>query len=115
MLINGGQLQDEISRLSTQEGSTPLGSPANLTGTGTKVIVEDIEPDIRGELRTLSSITSAKNTITARRLSWVYFKSRRLLRYGACYDVVQDALSRFYEINPLTILVDKSYFRATYR
>ena len=46
MLVNGGQLMDELARLSFESGRPIMGSSANLTGRGTKAFVEDIEPEI---------------------------------------------------------------------
>ena len=46
MLVNGGQLMDELARLSFESGRPIMGSSANLTGKGTKAYVEDIEPEI---------------------------------------------------------------------
>jgi hypothetical protein len=46
MLVNGGQLMDELARLSLESGRPIMGSSANLTGKGTKAFVEDIEPEI---------------------------------------------------------------------
>ena len=46
MLVNGGQLMDELARLSLEFERPIMGSSANLTGKGTKAFVEDIEPEI---------------------------------------------------------------------
>ena len=46
MLVNGGQLQEELSRLATDAGLPLMGSSANLTGKGSKVVVKDIEQEI---------------------------------------------------------------------
>lgn len=43
MLVNCGQLQDELFRLASREELAILGSSVNITGTRTKVPVEDIE------------------------------------------------------------------------
>ncbi|PKY09395.1 hypothetical protein P168DRAFT_315402 [Aspergillus campestris IBT 28561] len=47
MLVNGGGLQEELSRLTTAAGLPLMGSSANISGTGTKVVVEEIEPEVR--------------------------------------------------------------------
>ncbi|KAJ5762591.1 uncharacterized protein N7511_005973 [Penicillium nucicola] len=46
MLVNGGALQEELSRLATIEELPLMGSSANITGKGTKSEIENIEPDI---------------------------------------------------------------------
>ncbi|OQE44968.1 hypothetical protein PENCOP_c002G04180 [Penicillium coprophilum] len=46
LLVNGGALLYELSRLATIEKLPLMGSSANITGTGVKIVVEDIEPEI---------------------------------------------------------------------
>lgn len=98
MLINGGALQDELSRLCTNESLPLMGSSANLTGRGTKVVVEEIEPEIRA----VADITidyGLQRYHHPRPSSTMFdFKKIKLLRYGACYDVIRDAFWRFYGI-----------------
>lgn len=99
MLVNGGKLQDEISSLATHEGLPILGSSANLTGSGTKVMVEDIETEIKSVSDIIIDYGRQKHNQCRQSSTMVDFTNHRLLRYGACYDVVQDALSRFYRID----------------
>ncbi len=47
MLMNSGPLHAEISSLSLQRGHPIFGSSANRSLTGTKFLVEDIEPELR--------------------------------------------------------------------
>jgi hypothetical protein len=96
MLVNGGALQDEIARLALEAGKPVMGSSANMTGQGTKCLVEDIEPDILKAADLIINYGRQKYN-TPRTSSTMYdFKNMRLLRYGACYDVIKDATKRFY-------------------
>ena len=98
MLVNGGALQDEIARLALEAGRPVMGSSANLTGKGTKAVVEEIEPEILHAADVVINYGRIKYG-TVRTSSTMYdFKNMRLIRYGACYDVVQDAFKRFYSI-----------------
>jgi tRNA A37 threonylcarbamoyladenosine synthetase subunit TsaC/SUA5/YrdC len=47
MLVNGGPFQEELVRVAAAAGRAVLGSSANLTGQGTKTVVEEIEEEIR--------------------------------------------------------------------
>lgn len=98
MLVNGGAFQDELSRLATEAGLPLMGSSANLTGKGTKSLVEDIEPEILGVADIV--VNYGKRTFSAPRPSstMINFKELELMRFGACYDVIQDVFKRFYGI-----------------
>ncbi|KAJ5102435.1 hypothetical protein NUU61_004657 [Penicillium alfredii] len=99
MLVNGGAFQDELSRLAMEEELPLMGSSANLTGRGTKTLVEDIEPEIRDVADIIVDYGKAKFNHPRPSSTMFDFKNIQLLRYGACYDVVQDALWRFYGLN----------------
>lgn len=98
MLVNGGALVEELSRLATLEELPLMGSSANITGKGAKTVVEDIEPDI---LRLADIVVDyGKQKFHSPRVSstMIDFRTIKVIRYGACYDVVQDALWRFFGI-----------------
>ncbi|KAJ6090067.1 hypothetical protein N7467_005283 [Penicillium canescens] len=98
MLVNGGALQEELSRLATTEELPLMGSSANMTGKGTKSEVESIEPEIMSVADII--IDYGKQKFHHPRLSstMINFTTCTVLRYGACYDVLQDALWRFYGV-----------------
>jgi hypothetical protein len=99
MLVNGGQLQDEIARLAVEAGVPVMGSSANLTGRGTKCLVEDIEPEILKAADIVINYGRQKYNNPRTSSTMFDFKNMKLLRYGACYDVIQDAFKRFYDID----------------
>ncbi|PWY67907.1 hypothetical protein BO70DRAFT_417603 [Aspergillus heteromorphus CBS 117.55] len=98
MLVNGGPFQEELVRLCTDAGVPLLGSSANLTGTGTKVLVEDIESEIKAAADII--IDYGRRTFSNPRASStiINFRDMKLVRYGACYDTIRDVLRRFYGI-----------------
>ncbi|KAJ5611377.1 hypothetical protein N7510_008096 [Penicillium lagena] len=98
MLVNGGLFQDELSRMTADEELPLIGSSANLTGKGTKRAVEDIEPEILAVADIIIDYGCQKFHYPRPSSTMIDFQNMRLLRYGACYDVVQDALWRFYSI-----------------
>lgn len=98
MLVNGGRFQEELSRLATDAGLPLLGSSANLTGKGTKTTVEDIEPEIRNAADIIIDYGRQRYGHPRPSSTMFDFKHMRLLRFGACYDVVQDVFRRFYGV-----------------
>ncbi|KAF2100053.1 hypothetical protein NA57DRAFT_75557 [Rhizodiscina lignyota] len=99
MLVNVGPLVDELTRLALEANVPIMGSSANLTGKGTKPLVADIEPEILAAADIVIDYGRIKYS-NPRTSSTMYdFKNMRLIRYGACYDVIKDALNRFYGID----------------
>ena len=98
MLVNGGPLQEELSRLATDAGLCVLGSSANVTGRGSKILVEDIEPEIRAIADIIIDYGRQKFHHPRPSSTMIDFRDVRPLRYGACYDTIQDAMRRFYGI-----------------
>ena len=98
MLVNGGAFQDEISRICTEAGLPLMGSSANLTGKGTKSLVEDIEPEILAVADIVLDYGKRKYSLPRPSSTMIDFRNVELMRFGACYDVIQDILKRFYGI-----------------
>ena len=98
MLVNGGALMDELARLSLEHEVPIMGSSANLTGKGTKAFVKDIEPEITNAASIIIDYGKMKYNSPRTSSTMIDFSNVRLLRYGACYDVIQDALKRCYNI-----------------
>ncbi|KAJ5953730.1 hypothetical protein N7501_008009 [Penicillium viridicatum] len=98
MLVNGGALLEELSRLATLEELALMGSSANITGKGTKTVVEDIEPEILEVADIVIDYGRQKFHHPRASSTMIDFRTMKVVRYGACYNVVQDALWRFYGI-----------------
>ncbi|CAI7665922.1 unnamed protein product [Penicillium glandicola] len=98
MLVNGGALLEELSRLAALESLLLMGSSANITGKGTKIVVQDIEPEILKLADIVIDYGRQKFHHPRASSTIIDFRTIKVIRYGACYDVVQDALWRFYGI-----------------
>jgi tRNA A37 threonylcarbamoyladenosine synthetase subunit TsaC/SUA5/YrdC len=98
MLVNGGAFQDELSRLATEAELPLMGSSANLSGKGTKSLVEDIEPEILQVADIIIDYGKRKYSNPRPSSTMINFKDMELMRFGACYDVIQDVFRRFYGI-----------------
>jgi tRNA A37 threonylcarbamoyladenosine synthetase subunit TsaC/SUA5/YrdC len=95
VLVNAGRLAEEISRLATIESLPVMGSSANITGKGTKTTVEDIEPEVLNAADIVIDYGKQKFHYPRASSTMLDFRTMKVLRYGACYDVVQDSLWRF--------------------
>lgn len=98
MLVNGGPLQERLSRLAADAELPLLGSSANLTGTGTKTVVEDIEAEVKSAADIVIDYGRAKFNHPRPSSTIIDFSHLKAIRYGACYDVIQDAFQRFYNV-----------------
>ena len=98
MLINAGPFHAAITRLSRESVHPLFGSSANLSLSGTKFRVEDVEP----ELIAIADVVIDHGL----RLYHLYRASSTLLdletfevvRYGACFELIADALKRGFGI-----------------
>ncbi|CAG8313647.1 unnamed protein product [Penicillium salamii] len=95
MLVNAGELAEEVSRLASMEGKVVMGSSANLTGKGTKIVAEDIEPDILRVADIVVDYGKQKFHYPRASFTMIDFRTMNVLRYRACHDVIQDSLWRF--------------------
>lgn len=92
----GGPFHDPIGQLSLDNLHPVFGSSANLTGSGVKYRVEDIEPEIIAiadlvldyGLRRCHSYLVASTQIN--------FETMQVARMGACYELIADVLKRHF-------------------
>lgn len=99
MLCNAGPVQDELAKLTFEAGLPCMGSSANLTGKGTKSTVEEIEPEIVQAADIVINYGKMKYSYPRTSSTMYDFKNMRLLRFGACFEVLKDALKRWYDIH----------------
>jgi tRNA A37 threonylcarbamoyladenosine synthetase subunit TsaC/SUA5/YrdC len=101
MLLNAGQLFEEVCRLCREAVLPVFGSSANLSGTGPRFRVEDIQP----ELRAIADVTVDYGL----RRCHIYQRSATILRFGngdvecvrigSYYELISDVLKRHFNIN----------------
>ncbi|KAJ5690886.1 hypothetical protein N7462_005278 [Penicillium macrosclerotiorum] len=99
MLLNGGPFQEELSRLATDAELPLLGSSANLSGKGTKVTVEDIEPEVKDVADIVVDYGRSRYCDPRPSSTMIDFQNMEVLRFGACYDDIRDSLLRNYGID----------------
>ena len=98
VLLNAGAFHKELTRLSREEVVPLFGSSANLSGSGTRFRVEDIQP----ELRAIADITIdyglRKGYIYKRAGTLINFDTMEVVRIGVGYDLIADVLKRWFDV-----------------
>jgi tRNA A37 threonylcarbamoyladenosine synthetase subunit TsaC/SUA5/YrdC len=98
MLLNAGPFHAEICRLSRAETHPLFGSSANLSLTGTKFRVEDIEPEIRAIADVVIDHGLRKYHLYKASSTLLDIERMEVVRVGACYELIADVLKRDFEI-----------------
>jgi tRNA A37 threonylcarbamoyladenosine synthetase subunit TsaC/SUA5/YrdC len=98
MLHNNGALSVEMARLSLEEGVAFLGSSANLTGTGVKFRVEDIQPEVLEQADLVVDYGLAKYHMYQRSSTMINFDTVQVVRIGCAYEIISDILLRYFGV-----------------
>ena len=100
MLLNAGRFYRELCRLSREAAHPMFGSSANLTGTGTKFRVEDIQPELRAIADIIIDHGLRKYHLYERSATIIDFtQGVEVLRVGSCYELIADVLKRHFGID----------------
>jgi tRNA A37 threonylcarbamoyladenosine synthetase subunit TsaC/SUA5/YrdC len=99
VLVNAGPLHREITRLSREEVHPLFGSSANLTGTGAKFRVEDIQPEILAIADVKLDYGLRKYYHYRRSGTLINFATMEVVRIGVCYELVREALKRGFGVD----------------
>jgi len=93
LLINAGRLRDRIAVMSF-EAMTPLvGSSANVSLTGSKYRVQDIEPELLAAADIVVDYgTSRYMNPEGRSSTMIDFRDFSIVRQGVCFDQIQAAM-----------------------
>lgn len=92
MLVNGGSFQEEVVRLCHQASVPLLGSSANLTGTGTKFRVSDIQQPILDAVDLVIDHGLRKYHHYRRSSTIIDFSTMEVVRIGTCYELISDVV-----------------------
>jgi tRNA A37 threonylcarbamoyladenosine synthetase subunit TsaC/SUA5/YrdC len=97
MLHNNGALATELARLSLESNIAFLGSSANISGTGVKFRVEDIQPEIVEGADLVVDYGLAKYHLYRVSSTMINFDSMQVIRIGCCYELISDILQRYFD------------------
>lgn len=98
MLLNGGTIHSEIGRLSRLELHPVFGSSANLSGTGTKYRLEEIQPEVRAIADIEIDHGLRRYHLYQRSSTIINFTDLSVVRMGSCYDLICDVLKRHFGV-----------------
>jgi tRNA A37 threonylcarbamoyladenosine synthetase subunit TsaC/SUA5/YrdC len=100
MLLNAGQLFDEVCRLCREAVLPVFGSSANVSGTGPRFRVEDIQPEILDVADIAVDYGLRKHHVYRRSATILRFGNGdpECLRIGSCYELIADVLKRFFNV-----------------
>lgn len=98
VLVNAGKFLDILAQVAWDAGMPIMGSSANLTGTGMKYRVQDIEQPIQDLADLIIDYGLAKYHIFGRASTMIDFSTLKVIRYGACYPTIQDIFKRYFGV-----------------
>lgn len=97
-LLNAGTFHAALTRLSREENVPLFGSSANLTGTGTRFRVEDIQPEIVGIADIVIDHGLRRYHHYRRAGTLINFNTLQVVRIGACYELIAEVLARWFGV-----------------
>lgn len=99
MLMNAGNFHAEITRLSLENEHLLFGSSANLTLTGTRFRVDDMQPEITGIADIVIDYGLMKYHSYGASSTLLDVENCTVHRYGVCYENIADILRRHFKID----------------
>lgn len=98
MLVNAGAFHAEICRLSREQVHPLFGSSANLSLSGTKFRVSDIEPEITDIADIIIDHGLRKYHLYQASSTLLNLETLEVVRFGSCYELIWDVLKRHFSI-----------------
>jgi tRNA A37 threonylcarbamoyladenosine synthetase subunit TsaC/SUA5/YrdC len=98
MLLNGGHIHSTIGRMSREALYPVFGSSANLSGTGTKFLLEDVQPELRAIADIALNYGLRRYHLYRRSSTIINFTDMSVVRMGSCYDLISDVLKRHFGV-----------------
>lgn len=101
MLLNAGQLFAEVCRLCHEAVLPVFGSSANISGTGPRFRVEDIQPELRDVADIIVDYGLRKHHVYQRSATILKFGNSEVecVRIGSCYELIADVLKRHFDVD----------------
>ena len=99
MLLNAGPFHGAICELSRQAVVPLFGSSANLSLSGTKFRVEDIEPEVKAIADVVVDYGLRKYHLYRASSTLLDIRTLKVVRYGSCFELIADVLRRHFGID----------------
>ncbi len=98
-VVNHGDFAGRVSVLARENGYVPLfGSSANMSGTGQKFTLDEVQPQLRDIADLVLDHGLCKYSSYRRASTMIDFATMEVNRIGTCYDVIASLLSRFFGV-----------------
>jgi tRNA A37 threonylcarbamoyladenosine synthetase subunit TsaC/SUA5/YrdC len=97
LYLNAGIFPAELCKLARAANQIMLGSSANLTGTGQRFRVSDVQPEVRGIADLVIDYGLCRYHIYKRSATIINFAKLEVVRMGACYEQIGDILKRHFD------------------
>ncbi len=98
MLLNAGPFHRQICRLSREALHPLFGSSANLSLSGTKFRIEDIEPELLDIADIVIDHGLRPYHLYRASSTLLNLETMDVVRYGACFELIADVLARHFNI-----------------
>jgi tRNA A37 threonylcarbamoyladenosine synthetase subunit TsaC/SUA5/YrdC len=98
MLLGGGPFLDTLGRLSYENNLAVLGSSANVSLSGTKFRVADIEPEIIATADVVFDYGLMRWAAYGLSSTMLDMRDYSVVRKGACFDLIADLAQRHFGI-----------------
>lgn len=98
MLLNAGSFHAEICRLSREAAHPLFGSSANVSLSGTKFRVKDIEPELIAIADIVIDHGLRPFHLYEASSTLLNLETFEVVRFGACYELIADAMARYFSV-----------------
>ena len=98
MLTNAGKFHAAITRLIFDAGKLVFGSSANISTTGTKFTVEDIQDEVKDAADLIIDYGPVKYTHQGMSSTLLNVETLEVVRFGCCYENISAILKRHFKI-----------------
>jgi len=98
ILMNAGRFHEEICKLSFEHQYPLFGSSANISLSGTKFRIEDINPEIRAIADIVIDYGLLKYHLYGCSSTLLDVETLQVIRFGSCYENIADILGRHFAI-----------------
>lgn len=95
--INFGPFADLIMDLSKNADAAVFGSSANLTGTGARYRLEDVDPTLRNAADLVADHGLCKYHYYRRSSTSINFATGEVIRAGIAYEQISDIMKRYFD------------------
>jgi tRNA A37 threonylcarbamoyladenosine synthetase subunit TsaC/SUA5/YrdC len=97
LYFNAGIFPAELCKLARAANQIMLGSSANLTGTGQRFRVSDVQTEVRAIADLVIDYGLCRYHTYKRSATIINFAKLEVVRMGACYEQIADILKRHFD------------------